>query len=183
MHKIKKNYTQALSFPNDDHLGSSCDAFSTSISLTGAKSGSRTTSRKREKNQCRLSWICCCSFFFFVFLPHFSLHWSDSLEHIIYQNARLDEYVNFHNWSEIQISNDKPKMGKKGGRISFAFHCTVFFFGFSSLFFVLFSFSSRPDMLVGPYYSYFPSLCFFFFPILLLQYVYMLSLAFTREYI
>lgn len=41
------------------------------------------------------------------------------IRRIIYPNDRLDEYINYYNWVEFQISTDKPESAKNGGSL----HC------------------------------------------------------------
>lgn len=72
-------------------------------------------------------------------LPYFASPRSNGMGCIIYENAGIDEYFSFSNWSEIHFSTDKPKKAQNWGSFVFSFHCDFFFL---SLFFsfLLFSF-------------------------------------------
>lgn len=104
-------------------------------------------------------------FFAVNFFPQFSSHWSDRIERILYQNARI-------NGISICITEEKCRSQLKNenwqkSRQTPPFFSTIFFFLF--LFFLLFCFvfsiSFCPNLLVGPslFFFVFFSLSFFFF--------------------
>lgn len=118
-------------------------------------------------------FFCFSSTFFFSLKWH---NWASYIKTLVLM-SRSGSIIGAK--SRSQLTN--RKWAKREAR-SPLFFIALFSFWFFFFIFVLFSFSSWSNLLIRPYYSYFPFFCFLFiFLIFFLLYVYMLSLLFTRE--
>lgn len=93
---------------------------STSISVTGAKFGSQPENLKNNKTEAPPLFFLMRSV---AVLLHFSSSWSNKMGRIIYQNARIDEHLNFCNQSKGWVSTEKQPKQKQ---CFFFSYCTIF---------------------------------------------------------